>query len=133
MWDPPLTAYVIVSSIYYRLIVIDRSVNTVIINTTTTDTNYSLEKTAFCVNYIAAVIPLTPNHTGDKASTVIKTFGGEWLQVHRNFLYTVHGVENRICQTRAYVIVRQIAVVLLVLWFCFVQSCAYTTSDTVAN
>ena len=77
MWDPPLSAGV--SSIYYRLIVTDTSVNTVFINTTTTDTNYSLKKTDFCVKYVAVVTPFAPNYVGDSASTVIKTFGGEWL------------------------------------------------------
>lgn len=80
-WKRPLTAGVPLSSIYYRVIVINMNIKTVIINTTTSynNTKYMLGQTKFCVSYTAIVIPLATNHRGDSVNTTRRTFGGELL------------------------------------------------------
>ena len=64
MWDPPSIAGVL-SGLTYHLTVTNMNTGVVIINTTTTDTSYSLGSIQYCTFYNASVTPMLQGCTGD--------------------------------------------------------------------
>ena len=74
MWDPPQTVGVL-SNLSYHLTVTNMNTGVVIINTTTTDTGYTLGSIQYCVNYTANV------HTDGTVPvhTMARTPGGKYI------------------------------------------------------
>ena len=74
MWDPPLTVGVL-SNLSYHLTVTNMNTGVVIINTTTTETSYSLGLVQFCTLYRANVTAFSQDQSSD-VETVIKRIPG---------------------------------------------------------
>ena len=76
MWDPPPTAGVL-SALTYHLTVTNMNTSVVIINTTTTETSYSLSSIQFCTFYTASVTAFSLEQKGDAMGIIKGTPGGE--------------------------------------------------------
>ena len=76
LWDPPATVGVL-SGLSYRVIVMNN--NTVIINATTTNTNYPLPDGLYepCQYYTANVTAFSFQHHGESVVIEQKVLGGE--------------------------------------------------------
>ena len=79
MWDPPQTAGVL-SNLSYHLIVTNMNTGVVIINTTTTDTSYSLGSTQFCLDYRVYVVAFSSQYRGGSTIIEERTPGSEYIQ-----------------------------------------------------
>ena len=77
MWNPPLTVGVL-SGLTYHLTVTNMNTGVVIINTTTTDTNYPLGSLPFCTFYNASVTAFSLDQKGDTMGVMEETPGGEF-------------------------------------------------------
>ena len=78
MWDPPPTAGVL-SSLSYQLTVINMITSQVIVNTTTTDTSYTLPQLTPCQEYMANVTASSSEYQGESVVIVQRSPGGELL------------------------------------------------------
>ena len=76
MWDPPPTAGVL-SNLTYHLTVTNMNTGVVIINTTTTETSYTLGLAQFCTIYNASVTAFSLEHKGDTVDIIEETPGSE--------------------------------------------------------
>ena len=76
MWDPPATVGVL-SDLTYCLTVANMNTGVVIVNTTTTTTNYSITDSQFCVDYAVSVSAFSLEYRGSTVSVVKRTLGGE--------------------------------------------------------
>ena len=77
MWDPPPTAGVL-SNLTYHLIVTNMNTGVVIINTTTTETSYTVGTMInLCTRYTASVTALSHSQKGDTENIIEETPGSE--------------------------------------------------------
>ena len=76
LWDPPATAGVL-SGLSYIVIVMNNNTGQVIVNKTTTNTNYPLQFLQPCQYYTANVTAFSSEHHSDSVVTGQRTPGGE--------------------------------------------------------
>ena len=76
LWDPPATAGVL-SGLSYIVIVINNNTGQVIIDETTTNTNYPLPVLQLCQYYTANVTAFSSEHHSDSVVTGLRVPGGE--------------------------------------------------------
>ena len=76
IWDPPSTVGVL-SDLSYHLTVTNMNTGVETINTTTTDTSYSLGSLPFCTFYNASVTAFSLEQKGDTMGIMEETPGGE--------------------------------------------------------
>ena len=76
MWDPPPAAGVL-SGLTYHLTVTNMNTGVVIINTTTTSTNYSITYPQFCVEYKVSITAFSLEYRGNSVFIIKRTPGGE--------------------------------------------------------
>ena len=75
-WDPPPTVGVL-SNLTYHLTVTNMNTGVVIINTTTTSTNYSITYPQFCVEYKVNITAFSLECKGINVFIIKRTPGGE--------------------------------------------------------
>ena len=76
LWDPPATAGVL-SGLSYIVIVMNNNTGQVIVDETTTNTNYPLPVLVSCQYYTANVTAISSQHRSDSVVTGQRTPGGE--------------------------------------------------------
>ena len=89
MWDPPPTVGVL-SNLTYHLTVTNMNTGVVIINTTTTDTSYTVGDLKLCIFYNASVAAASQDQSGDAKFIKQRIPGGINLEssVHIHYVLT---------------------------------------------
>ena len=77
MWDPPQTAGVL-SNLTYHLTVTNMNTGVVIVNTTTTETSYTVGSTQFCLEYRVCVVAFSSQYRGGNTFIKERTPGSEY-------------------------------------------------------